>query len=203
MKKELTVIAFLVLLFSVPMVSHAQQSISQDSLQTSSQNSLQESTGASSETSSQQSSAHSSQDSTRSSSQWSTDGTTNSPQASMDATSNSTKGNASVVALVVAGAAVSIALTVGGIILTVNVSKARKEEVLGLQDQIYLADGKDYQRVLDFFELGDRDVGSANDQLVTAGGQIESDQEAADYLAALMLALAEKSEKVQRQLGLL
>jgi hypothetical protein len=103
----------------------------------------------------------------------------------------------------VAGAVVSIAITVGGIILTVRVSKAKKEQVLRLQDQIYLADGKDYRNILTFFELDDKDLIKANDELVAAGHQIASDQEAADYLAALILALAKRSEKVQYQLSVL
>jgi hypothetical protein len=103
----------------------------------------------------------------------------------------------------VAGAVVIIAVTVGGIILTVRVSEARKEKALKLQDQIYLADGKDYQDLLTFFELDDRDLIKANDKLVASGHQIASDQDAADYLAALILALAQGSEKVQYQLNVL
>jgi hypothetical protein len=107
------------------------------------------------------------------------------------------------VAFVAVGAVVSIALTVGGILLTVSVSRARQEEVIRLQDQIYLADGKDYREILSFFELQDRDLIAVNDELVAAGHRIGSDQEAADYLAALFLALARKSGKVQHQLQLL
>jgi divalent metal cation (Fe/Co/Zn/Cd) transporter len=102
-----------------------------------------------------------------------------------------------------AGAVISIALTVGGIILTVHISNAKKEAVLRLQDQIYLADGKDYREILTFFELAEKDLIMANDKLVAAGHQIGSDQDAADYLAALILALSKKSEKVQYQLSLL
>jgi hypothetical protein len=197
MKKKLTIVMLLVLLFSLPMFGAAQQSMSEGSLQTSSQNSSQESTGASSENSSQYS--------TEGSSKWSTDTTSNSPQASTDATTNQSSGNSNsaTVAVIVVGAVVSVALTVGGIILTVHVSKAKKENVLRLQDQIYLADGKDYRDILTFFELDDQDLIEANDQLVAAGRQIGSDQDAADYLAALMLELAKRSQKVQRQLRVL
>ena len=103
----------------------------------------------------------------------------------------------------VAGAVVIIAVTVGGIILTVRVSEAKKEKVLRLQDQIYLADGKEYQDLLAFFELDGRDLIGANDQLVADGHKIASHQDAADYLAALIAALAKKSEKVHYQLSVL
>jgi hypothetical protein len=103
----------------------------------------------------------------------------------------------------VAGAVVSIAITVGGIILTVTVSEARQEAVLRLQDQIYLAEGKEYREILSYFELDDRDLIQANDQLVAGGFQIESDQDAADYLAALILALSERSQKIRYQLSVL
>jgi hypothetical protein len=186
MRETLTIITLLVLLFLLPMICAAQQSISEGSLQTSSQNSSQESTGASSENSSQYS--------TEGSSQWSTDATTD---------QSSGNSNSLSVGLLVAGAVVSIALTVGGIILTVRVSKAKKEEVLRLQDQIYLADGKDYQDILTFFELDDKRLIKANDELAAAGRQIASDQDAADYLAALILKLAQRSEKVQYQLSVL
>jgi hypothetical protein len=191
-----TLMTLLVLLFLLPMICAAQESISEGSFQASSENSSQESTGASSENSSQYS--------TEGSSQWSTDATSNSPQSSTDATTDGSRDSNSVsVALLVAGAVVSIALTVGGIILTVRVSEAKREKVLRLQDQIYLADGKDYQDILTFFKLEDKDLIKVNDQLVAGGYQIASNQDAADYLAALILALAERSEKVQYQLSVL
>ena len=192
-----TLMILLVLLFSLPMICAAQESLSEGSFQASSENSSQESTGASSENSSQYS--------TEGSSQWSADNTSNSPQTSSEATTHQSSGesNASYVTLLVAGAVVSIAITVGGILLTVRVSEARKEKALKLQDQIYLADGKDYQDLLTFFELDDRDLIKANDKLVAAGHQIASDQDAADYLAALILTLAKRSEKVQYQLNVL
>jgi hypothetical protein len=192
-----TLMTLLVLLFSLPMICAAQESLSEGSLQASSQNSSQESTGASSENSSQYS--------TEGSSQWSSDTTSNSPQTSSEATTrqSSWESNGSQVVLIVAGAVVSVAITVGGIILTVRVSQARKEQALRLQDQIYLADGKDYQELLAFFELDDRDLIKTNDNLVAAGHRIASDQDAADYLAALILALTKRSEKVQYQLSAL
>jgi hypothetical protein len=191
MEKTLTAVTLVVLLFLLPMICAAQQGISDQSLQTSSQdsskNSSQESTQGSSENSFQTSTEGSTQDS--------------SPAGSSDASSENL--GSSFVALIVGGAVVSIALTVGGIILTVNVSKAKKEAVLRLQDQIYLADGKDYQDILSFFELGDKDLIKANDELVAAGRQIASDRDAAEYLAALILKLAKRSEKVQYQLSAL
>ena len=87
--------------------------------------------------------------------------------------------------------------------LTIHVTEAKEQEVLKLQDQIYLADGRDYQELLSFFQLADKELIRANDELVAAGRQVASDQEAADYLAALILALTRKSEKVQYQLNML
>jgi len=173
----------------------AQQGLSQSLFETSSQNSSQES----SQTSFQDSSRNSSEGS----SQWSTDNSSDSQASSQATTDNSHNSEPSSVALVVAGAVVSVAITIGGVLLTIHVSEAKKEAVLRLQDQIYLADGKDYQEVLTFFELEDRDLIEANDELVAAGHRIASDQDAADYLAALILALAKKSEKVQYQLSML
>ena len=188
MKKLLTIVTLLAFFAT-------QQSISQSLFETSSQDSSQES----SQTSFQDSSRNSSEGS----SQWSTDNSSDS-QASTEATSNgSPNSEPSSVVLVVACGVVSIAITVGGVLLTVHASQARKEGVLRLQDQIYLADGKDYQEILTFFELNDRDLIEANDELVAAGHQIASDQDAADYLAALILALTKKSEKVQYQLSML
>ena len=188
MKKLLTIVTLLA--FCV-----VQQGIGQSLFETSSQDSSQESSKTSSE--------DSSRNSTEGSWQWSTDNSSDS-QASTEATSNgSPNSEPSSVVLVVACGVVSIAITVGGVLLTVHASQARKEGVLRLQDQIYLADGKDYQEILTFFELNDRDLIEANDELVAAGHQIASDQDAADYLAALILALAKKSEKVQYQLSML
>ncbi len=185
MKKALTAGSLMVALFLVPMICGAQDSISNQSLQNSSQNSFQESTQGSSEGSGQASA--------------------DSSGASSAGTSEGTSANlgTSTVALIVAGAVVVVGVTVTGIILTVNASKVKKEKVLRLQDQIYLAEGKDYQNILTFFELDGRDLMKANDELVAAGRQIASDQDAAEYLAALILALAQKSEKVRYQLSVL
>jgi hypothetical protein len=177
----------------------AQQGLAVDMSEASLQNSSQDSTNNSSETSSRDSSQASSAESW----QWSTDNSSDSQSSSEATTDSSRNSEPSAVALVVAGAVVSIAITVGGVLLTVHVSKAKQEAVLRLQDQIYLADGKDYQEILSFFQLADRDLIRANDELVTAGHQIVSDQDAADYLAALVLSLAKKSEKIQYQLKML
>ena len=188
MKKLLTLVTLLAFFA-------AQQSISQSLFETSSQDSSQES--------SQTSSEDSSQTSTEGSSQWSTDNSSDSQASSEATTDGSRTSEPSSVALVVAGAVVSIAITAGGIMLTVFTAKARQEAVLQLQDQIYLADGKDYQEILTFFELDGKDLIEANDKLVAGGLQIDSDQGAADYLAALILALSKKSQKVQYQLSML
>lgn len=188
MKKLLTIVTLLAFFA-------AQHSISQSLFETSSQNSFQES----SDTSFQDSSRNSSEGS----SQWSTDNSSDSQGSSQATTDGSRNSEPSAVAFVVAGAVVSIAITVGGILLTVHASRAKAEAVLRLQDQIYLADGKDYREILTFFELEDRDLIAANDKLVAGGAQIDSDQDAADYLAALMLELTKKSQKIQYQLSML
>ncbi len=173
----------------------AQQGMSQSLFETSSQDSSQQS--------SQTSSENSSQNSTAGSWQWSTDNSSDSQGSSQATTDNSHNSEPSSVVLVVAGAVVSIAITVGGILFTVHVAQANKQAVLRLQDQIYLADGKDYQEILSFFELEDRDLIAANDRLVAGGLRIDSDQDAAHYLADLILELSKKSEKVQYQLSIL
>lgn len=94
-------------------------------------------------------------------------------------------------------------VVVGTVILTVHAAKVKKERMLGLQDQIYLADGKDYRDLLNFFALDERDLIKANDELVAAGYQITSDQDAADYLAALIRKLAERSQKMPYQVSVL
>jgi len=189
MMKKLLIIVTLLAFFAT------QQSMSQSLFETSSRDSSQESSKTSSE--------DSSRNSTEGSWQWSTDNSSDS-HASTEATSNgSPNSEPSSVVLVVACGVVSIAITAGGILLTVHASQAKKEAVLRLQDQIYLAGGKDYQEILTFFELDDRALITANDELVAAGHQIASDQDAADYLAALILELSKRSEKVQYQLSML
>jgi hypothetical protein len=166
----------------------AQQGFSQSLFETSSQDSSQQSTDDSSQNSSQASS--------EGSSQWSTDNSSDS-EASTEATTDGTRNSEpSAIALVTVSAVVSIAIAVGGVLLTVHVTRARQEAVLGLQDQIYAGEGKDYRELLAFFELEGRELMAANDELVASGHRIDSDQDAADYLAALALALTKKSEKV-------
>jgi hypothetical protein len=192
MKKLLTIITLLAFFA-------AQQGMTANMSEASMQDSSQESMANSSENSSQESSQTSSEGSW----QWSTDNSSNSQASSETTTDGSHDSEPWAVAVVLAGAVVSIAITAGGILLTVHVSKAKEEAVLRLQDQIYLADGRDYQEILSFFQLADKDLIRANDELVAAGRQIASDQDAADYLAALILALTRKSEKVQHQLSML
>jgi hypothetical protein len=130
------------------------------------------------------------QDSTRDSSNDSTQGST-------EATSgNSEKVKSS---LVVAG----VVITVVGVTISIRVAIAKKAMTLGLQDQIYLAEGKEHRDLLNFFELNDKGLIKANDELVAAGYQIASDQEAADYLVALIRKLAERSQKIPYQLSVL
>lgn len=122
-----------------------------------------------------------------------------SSQISLDS-SNSEGAQSGSIALLVAG---GVTVVVGTVILTVHAAKVKKERMLGLQDQIYLADGKDYRDLLNFFALDERDLIKANDELVAAGYQITSDQDAADYLAALIRKLAERSQKMPYQVSVL
>jgi hypothetical protein len=126
-------------------------------------------------------------------------GSTTPENSAQDSSPTNESDESSTVAFTVLG---GVTIVVGSTILTVHALKVKKERVLRLQDQIYLADGKDYRDILNYFELGDKDLIKANDELVAAGYQIASDQDAADYLAALMLALANRSQKVQYQLSL-
>jgi hypothetical protein len=82
--------------------------------------------------------------------------------------------------ITVAGAVIAVV----GMTITVRVALARKGLALRLQDQIYLAEGKDYREILSFFQLEDRDLIKANDELMGAGYRIASDQDAAAYLVA-------------------
>jgi hypothetical protein len=188
MKKLLTILTLLAFFA-------AQQGTGQSLFEASSQDSSQQSTDDSSQNSSENSSDNSFQ--------YSTDNSSDSQGSSEATTDGSRNSEPSSVALVVAGAAVTIAITIGGVILTVYTANARQEAVLRLQDQIYLADGKDYREILSYFQLEDRELIEANDRLVAGGFQIDSDQDAADYLAALILELSKKSEKVRYQLNLL
>jgi hypothetical protein len=205
-KTIIAVIVFAIVAMS-PVLCTGQESISDDSLQASSEDSLQnssedslqnsseESSRSSTEESSQNSTEESYQNTTDNSFQYSTDQTTG---ASSDGSSQeSTDGtaqleDASAVTLLVGGAVVAVGLTAVGIIYLVNVNNATQEDVVGLQDQIYAAQGPDYQRVLDELGIVEKDLVHANDQIVADGFMIECDQDAADYLVALMLKLGEQ-----------
>jgi hypothetical protein len=132
---------------------------------------------------------------------YSQDSTQDSSNASTWNSTEATSGNSEKVmsSLVVAGAVI----TVVGVSVTIYVSRVKKRQVLRLQDQIYLAEGKDYRDLLSFFELDDKDLIKANDELVAAGYQIASDQDAVDYIMALMRKLAERSQKTPHQLSVL
>lgn len=187
MKKPFTLMLAAVFLAAWSIPAYAQEdtsSISQQSSQESLQNSLQQS----SDQSTAQSSANSDTsfaDSSRESSAQSSE------------ESSASGGDTGTVILLVSGAVVAIGLTVGGIVLTVNASQVREEEVLRLQDQIYLADGDEYAELVAFFGLDDRTVGRIHDELVASGRPIASSQDAADFLAAFALRLAERSDRVK------
>lgn len=194
MKKALIILFGLFFLFILPATVMAQisedsmQNASEDSMQDSSQESVGASSEQSSEDSSQQSSEESSQASSensfRNSSNWSTNESGESSQYSAE--------NSSEVALIIAGAAVGIGITVG-VIITVFVSDAEQDEIVGLQDQIYLAEGSDYQQILTYFEISEKELVRIHDQLIAEGYVIESDQDAADYLSSLILRVSELS----------
>jgi len=178
------------------------QNSSEDSLQNSSEDSLQNSTEESSANTTEQSSANT----TDNSFQYSTDETTG---ASSEATTaGSSDGSdqsedASVVIMTIAGAVVAIGLTAVGITYLVRVSGARQESVLAFQDEVYAAAGTEYQRVLTAFGIGDRDLVSANDAIVAGGYVIENDQDAADYLVALVLEITGRRPLVKDKLSAL
>lgn len=180
-----TAILIIILLLVFPVLSFAQNGISDDSMQNSAQDSSQESFGQSSQESTDESSANSSENSFRQSSD------------SSSAETAASSGQGSVDAIIIAGVAVGIGLTVVGVVLLVNVNGVKEEEIVGLQDQIYLAEGKDYDELRNHFQLDDIDVIQANDELVASGYCIEDNQSAADYLAALILKLAQKSDIYQ------
>ncbi len=184
---------------------------SQESTGASSEQSSQESTGASSEQSSQESSGASSRQSSQESSAGSSEQSSQESYASsqdsssVTSTVNSfdyTTGSSGSdipddLKLVILGAVVGIGITAGAFTIVVAVKNAKEEEILGFQDQLYYGEGKEYDEVLVFFDLDERELGRANDELVEAGYLIETDQDAADYLAALMLRLAERSDKIK------
>jgi hypothetical protein len=191
----LTAAVYLALLASSGFAQQ-QSNISGDSSKNSAQDSSKDSSQQSSQDSSDQSTANSSDsDSSAASSKSSSD----------ESSANSSDGNgdsSGTVSLVVAGAVIVIAVAVTGIALTVKAKKAKEASVVGLQDQIYLAGGKDYEAIRDYFGLRDRDIATANDELVTAGYVVVDDKSAADYLAALMLKCAERSDKVKAELAM-
>ncbi len=150
-------------------------------MQNSSQNSYEESSNqssASSEGSSGESTAHSSDDS-------------------------SGGGNAPQIILAISCTLVAIGLTAGGIALTVKASRVKKQDAIGLQDQIYRSEGPEYEEILSFFEVDPETLGRIQDELVAEGALLDTDQAAADYIALLILRLAESSEKVKTELSLL
>jgi hypothetical protein len=193
----------------------AAQSMSDDSLQASSQDSMQDSSQQSSEDSSQQSSEQSTQESSQQSSEQSTQDSSNqsSEQSSdqttgassvgtSDATLASTEmtvemtdgtveavGASSAFVLVVGGAAITIGVTVVGVILIVRAVGARQEDAIALQDQIYAGSGPDYETLIRELGVTEAELVRANDELVAEGYVIENDQDAADYLVALLLKL--------------
>ena len=211
MKK--TIISVVVTAFIVmsPVLCAGQQAVSEESLQASSEDSLQNSSEdslqnssedslqTSTEESSQASTEESSQNTTDNSFQYSTDETTvGSSDSSTQATGDGSAGfgDASVVTLIVGGAVVAVGLTAVGITYLVEVTGAEQEDVVAFQDQIYAAEGPEYQNVLDKLGIEDKDLVHANDELVAEGFVVENDQDAADYLGALMLKLAVKSPVV-------
>lgn len=151
--------------------------------------------------SSRDSSQDSAQESSRNSTDQSSENSSNSDswaESSRSSSEQSSNGDESqTVSLIVAGAITVVAIV--GPIITAKAKKAKQRNVIGLQDQIYLCQGKDYEAVRDFFALGDREIAMANDELVTEGYLIVDDQSAADYLAALMLKCAERSDKVKAE----
>ena len=214
MKRTIIGVVVTVFLVMSPVLCAGQEAISEESLQASSEDSLQtssedslqtsseDSLQTSSEESSQASTEESSQNTTDNSFQYSTDETTvGSSDSSTQATSDGSAGldDASVVTLLVGGAVVAVGLTAVGVTYLVEVTGAEQEDVVAFQDQIYAAEGPEYQAVLDELGIEDKDLVHANDELVVEGFVIESDRDAADYLGALMLKLAVKSPVLKPQ----
>lgn len=168
------------------------QGMSEDSLQSSSQDSSQQSLQSSSDDSLRNSSDESSRQTSEQSSQNSTDQTTG---ASSEATtagsaeSSEELGRGSVIVLVVAGAAVAIGVTAVGVTLIVRASAAKKANIIAFQDQIYAGRGPDYELLIRELGVTEAALARANDELVAAGFVIASDQDAADYLVALLMKL--------------
>ncbi len=72
-------------------------------------------------------------------------------QTSKESLAHSGDAQSGSAALVVVVVAAGVTIVVGTVILIVHAAKVKKERMLGLQDQIYLADGKDYRDLLNFF----------------------------------------------------
>ncbi|MBN1647250.1 MAG: hypothetical protein JW874_04385 [Spirochaetales bacterium] len=185
MKKMFFLCLFVCAILIIPSIAAAQQNMSDGSMQGSSEDSAQDSSQDSSQDSfqesSQQSTDESSQDSTENSSENSSESTTNEELSA---------------ALLIGGIVIAVGVTVG-VLISVRASNVRKEDALRIQDQIYKADGKEYSKILAWFEIEDRDLIRANDDLVSDGYTIGSNREAADYLALLMLRCAGKSDKAK------
>jgi len=208
MKRTILGVVVTAFLVMSPVLCAGQQSISEDSLQSSSEDSLQNSSEDSlqnsSEDSLQTSTEESSQNTTDNSFQYSTEETSGATSdSSTQGTTDGTAGleDASVVTLLVGGAVVAVGLTAVGITYLVEVSGAEREDVVAFQDQIYAAEGPDYQYVLDELGIEDKDLVHANDELVAEGFVIESDQDAADYLVALMLRATRRSPEIKDKLS--
>jgi len=214
MKKIMSGIVAIIFVVMSPALCAGQQSISEDSLQAASEDSMQNSSEdslqtssedslqTSTEESSQQTTEESSQNTTDNSFQYSTDETTGASSENSAQTTGEGSANlegASAVTLVVGGAVVVIGLTAVGITYLVKVTGAEQEDVVAFQDQIYAAEGPEYQSVLDELGIEDRGLVHANDEIVADGYVIESDQDAADYLVALMLKLGEKTPVVKQK----
>jgi len=204
MKKMCARISVALFLVLLPALCAAQQSISEASSQQSSEESLQasseDSLQASSEQSSQASTEQSSQNTTQQSSQATTDESSQnssqqttgaSSEGSSQATADSSAnlGDASAITLIVGGAVVAVGLTALGVTLLVEVTGATQSGAIAFQDEIYSADGPQFARVVQELGIEETALVRANDEVVADGHVIESDQDAADYLVALMLRL--------------
>ena len=95
-------------------------------------------------------------------------------------------GAASAVVLTVVGAAVAVGITVVGVIYVIRVSEVRMQNVIALQDQIYSGYGPDYDFVINELGVTGEQLARANDELVVAGYAIDTHQDAADFLLALL-----------------
>ncbi len=182
-KKLFTALVIASYLFMIPATAAAQTETTPISEQ-SSQDASQESSAESSQQSSEESTAQSSENSSDQSSEEST------AQSSASSSDSDPK---TATVFVIIGAVVAVGLTVGGVILTVRASQVGAEEAIGLQDQIYDCGGKDFDELAARFGVEGRELVRANDELVAAGYAIVDDRTAADYLAALVLKLAERS----------